>query len=135
MADDEVASIEPAPPVPRHLGEYGTKLWLDCAPPKYTMRPDELRLLTECCREVDIIDRLEDALRDDDLMVAGQGLRNMVVNPLVSELRQHRATLTTMFRALQLPDSSSGVAQKRQLVSEQNTKAARTRWDKFQIVS
>lgn len=132
MADD-VTPIKP-PPVPKHLGVFGKKLWLDCAPPKYEMRPDELRLLTECCREVDIIDRLEDALRDDDLMVAGQGLRNMVVNPLVSELRQHRATLTTMFRALALPDTSSGIAQKRQLVSEQNTKAARARWDRFQVV-
>lgn len=133
MADTEVTTIgTPPPPAPKHLGEHGLKLWMDCAPPKYEMRPDELRLLTECCREVDIIDRLEDALRNDDLMVAGQGLRDMKVNPLVSELRQHRATLTTMFRALALPDTTSGVAQKRQLVSEQNTKAARARWDRFQ---
>lgn len=123
-----------APITPEYLGVNGAKLWKDCAPPAYEMRPDELRLLLECCREVDIIDRLEAALRDDDLMVAGQGLRNMVVNPLVSELRQHRSTLTTMFKALQLPDSSSGIAQKRQQVSESNTRAARARWDKFKIV-
>lgn len=132
MADD-VTPIAP-PAVPKNLGTYGLKLWMDCAPPKYEMRPDELRLLTECCREIDIIERLEEALASDDLMVAGQGLRNMVVNPLVGELRQHRATLTTMFRALALPDTTSGVAQKRRLVSEQNTKAARARWDKLQVV-
>lgn len=131
MADTEVTTIgTPPPPAPKHLGEHGLKLWMDCAPPKYEMRPDELRVLTECCREVDIIDRLENALRNGPLMVLG--IRGEVINPLVTELRQHRATLTTMFRALALPDTTSGVAQKRQLVSEQNTKAARARWDRFQ---
>lgn len=128
--DTNVVEIAP-PAVPSYLGEHGLKFWMDCAPPKYTMRPDELRLLTECCREIDMIDRLEKDLRSTESLLI-LGMRGTeVINPIVSELRQHRATLTTMFRALQLPDSSSGVAQKRQLVSEQNTKAARARWDRF----
>lgn len=118
------------PPTPKNLGVHGKKLWMAIAPPAYELRPDELRVLVECCREVDIIERLEDALRGDDLLIESIRPGVTVSNPLVSELRQHRSTLTTMLKALQLPDSNAGSVQRAALISQQATQAARARWDR-----
>lgn len=113
---------------PTHLGAQGRKLWHGIAG-KYDLRPDEIRILSDVCREADLIERLEVLLRSSDLMVRGsQG--QLVASPLVSELRQHRATLTTMLRALSLPDTESGAQRRAQETSEQARKAIKARWDR-----
>ncbi|MEV0078058.1 hypothetical protein AB0H58_16765 [Nocardia neocaledoniensis] len=69
----------------------------------FALRADELRVLGDACAEADLIERLQSALDADELMTTGsQG--QPVVNPLVSELRQHRATLAGLLRQLKLPD-------------------------------
>ncbi|MBB4935661.1 hypothetical protein F4561_006570 [Lipingzhangella halophila] len=117
-----------APEMPANLAAAGTALW-ESIVPDYTLRPDEVRILHDACREADIVQRLEDALDGADLMVAGsQG--QLVASPLVSELRQHRSVLSGLLKALKLPDSSSGAKQKTAHTSEQARAAARARWDR-----
>ncbi|GAA1138460.1 hypothetical protein [Nocardioides aquiterrae] len=89
-------------PVPRTLEAAGKKLWREIAG-EYELRPDEYRVLEDACREADLIELLAKAQRDEPLLIEGsQG--QMVLNPLVSELRQHRATLSGLLAKLKLPD-------------------------------
>lgn len=120
------APAKGAPRRPRNLGAGGRALW-DSVAPVYELRPDEVRILLDACREADIIDRLETELVDEPLMVKGS-MGQLTASPLVSELRQHRATLTGMLAKLKLPDSPAGAARKRAVVSEQARAAARVRW-------
>lgn len=115
-------------PMPSRLAPKGRRLWKEIVE-RYDLRPDEVRVLEDACREVDIIERLEAELRDGPLMVRGsQG--QLVSSPLVSELRQHRSVLAGLLRALKLPDEESTAAQREQRESEQARAAARARWDR-----
>jgi hypothetical protein len=114
------------PPVPRGLSPAGLALWRSIVP-AYELRPDELRVLHDACREADVVARLAEALEDAELLVTGsQGQK--VINPLVQEVRQHRTVLAALLRQLKLPDTPSGARQKQDLVSEQARAAARARW-------
>ena len=114
------------PDRPANLGDLGRELW-DSIAPNYELRPDEWRILLDACREADIIQRLEDELADAPLMVSGS-MGQLVASPLVSEVRQHRATLKTLLAALKIPDSPGGASRKRAVVSEKARMAARARW-------
>jgi hypothetical protein len=50
-----------------------------------------------------------------------------VINPLISELRQHRATLASLLRQLKLPDESTRLAEAR---STSARAAANARWSR-----
>lgn len=116
------------PRMPNRLGAAGRALWKSIVP-TYELRPDEVRLLTDACREADVVQRLEDELANSPLMVTGsQG--QLVASPLVSEVRQHRSVLAGLLKALKLPDSPAGAEQKSAHVSEQARAAARARWSK-----
>ncbi|MFE2912830.1 hypothetical protein [Kitasatospora indigofera] len=111
---------------PDGLGPAGGALWEEIAG-VYELRPDEVRVLLDACREADLVDRLTTELATADLMVRGsQG--QLVASPLVSEVRQHRTVLASLLRALKLPDSPAGAGQKSQHTSEQARAAARARW-------
>lgn len=115
-----------SPRMPANLGSAGKALWKSIVP-TYELRPDEVRLLTDACRESDIVQRLEDELSDSPLMVKGsQG--QLVASPLVSEVRQHRSVLAALLKSLKLPNSPSGSQQKSAHISEQARAAARARW-------
>jgi hypothetical protein len=89
--------------VPKGLAESGAALWSEITG-TYKLRPDELRVLVDACREADWIDRLEDALVGAELTVRGsQG--QPVANPLLSELRQKRQVLKSLLGSLRLPDA------------------------------
>lgn len=114
--------------MPASLGEQGSALWLEITG-GYSLRPDEVRMLVDACREADLVERLEIELRDSPLMVVGsQG--QLVSSPLVSEVRQHRSVVASLLKSLKLPDSSVGDQQKSQLASDQARTAARARWDR-----
>lgn len=114
------------PRMPAKLGPAGRALWRSIIP-TYDLRPDEVRMLADACREADLVQRLEDELADAPLMVKGsQG--QLVASPLVSEVRQHRSVLAALLKSLKLPDSPAGAQQKSALVSEQARAAARARW-------
>lgn len=116
----------PIPEKPDRLGRHGSALW-DSIVPAYELRPDEMRILTDSCREADIIDRLEEELIDSDLMVKGS-MGQLTASPLVSELRQHRVCLAGLLSKLKIPDSPGGAARKRAVTSEKAVAAARARW-------
>lgn len=103
----------------------GARLWDDIAGNgAYILRPDELRILEDACREADLVERLEVALRDAPLVVKGS-MGQEVSSPLVSELRQHRVTLNTLLKSLRLPEDAPNAADDG---SNRARKAATERW-------
>jgi hypothetical protein len=115
---------------PTGLGPKSRKLWRAITG-DYDLRVDELRVLEDACREIDLIDRLETELRDSPLMVKGS-MGQKVASPLVQELRQHRAVLARLLAQLKLPDDTS--EQAGQTPESSRSTAARTaataRWSR-----
>lgn len=106
---------------PAGLREKGARLWQEVTS-GYKLRSDELDVLEDVCREADLIDKIERELESADLMVVGsQG--QFVVNPLVAEARQHRATKMSLWKRLALPDPVSVSGE-----TNQQRSAAQTRW-------
>ncbi|MEY9489060.1 hypothetical protein RKD26_004854 [Streptomyces calvus] len=111
---------------PEGLGPQGTCLWEEVSG-AFVLRVDELRVLADACREVDLIERLEDALRDAPLVVTGsQG--QPVASPLVQELRQHRSLVARLLAALKLPDEEDQEQHDARARSSQARHAALARW-------
>lgn len=107
-------------PVPAGMREKGTRLWQEVTS-GYKLRSDELDVLEDVCREADLIDKIERELESADLMVVGsQG--QFVVNPLIAEARQHRATKMSLWKRLALPDPVA------QAETNQQRSAAQSRW-------
>ena len=110
---------------PSGLGDAGSRLWSDIAG-KYGLRADELRVLEDAAREADLVQTLNDGMTGQPLLVRGsQGQE--VINPLISELRQHRATLAALLRQLKLPDESTDSAEARSTAARA---AANARWSR-----
>src|SRR5437868_6355901 len=105
------------PQMPSHLGTEGESLWLAVTDLHGDLGPDTVRTLVDACREADLVQRLEDELRDSPLMVRGsQG--QLVASPLVSEVRQHRAVLSGLLKALKLPQTAGDAKRAEQEASE-----------------
>lgn len=125
----------PRPRMPRKLGKAGRDLWQGITDPEegWALRPDEIRLLTDACREADIVERLETALADAELIVRGS-MGQPAPSPLLTEIRQHRATLAGLLGKLRLvePDEDEDEVPTGTLIpltrAEAARKAARTRW-------
>lgn len=115
-----------APKTPPKLGAHGKALWQSIVP-DYELRPDEVRILMDACREADLIGRLHDELEVSPLTVKGS-MGQEVSSPLVSEIRQHRTVLAGLLSKIKIPDSPAGAAQKRAAVSDAARSAARARW-------
>lgn len=124
MAGPSPKPNQPRPPA--KFGASGRRLWRTVVE-RYELRPDEARLLGDACREADIIERLEEALADAPLIVKGS-MGQLVASPLVSEVRQHRAVLAGLLKALKLPDPPAEAERRQTAVSEQARAAARARW-------
>lgn len=105
------------------FGAKAQSVWDDITS-TYRLRPDELRILEDACREVDLVDRLEAALIGADLTVRGsQG--QPVANPLVQEIRQHRQVVKALLGSLKLPDEDGRAQESR---SSSARAAANARW-------
>ena len=116
------------PKIPPRLSEGGRTLWRGVTK-SHPLRADELRILEDACREVDLIDDLQAALVDAPKTVKGS-MGQMVIHPLISELRQHRATLATLLRGLSLADSDTSADDATRSASESAMALARARWDR-----
>jgi hypothetical protein len=110
---------------PTGLNASGKALWADVTG-KYDLRSDELRVLEAAAFEADLIDTMQAAMGGAPLMVRGS-MGQEVMNPIVSELRQHRATLATLLKQLKLPDDSEQAAGER---SASARAAANARWSR-----
>ena len=116
-----------APKPPRGLRERGQDLWDSIAPPAYELKPDEIQLLIDACREADLVERLETELAETGTTTRGS-MGQEVASAQLSEIRQHRALLTTLLKALKIPDTAGTAARKSAVVSQQARSAARARW-------
>ena len=116
----------PKPPdPPPDLGEAGTKLFREIATSgAYELRPDELSILEEACSEKDLIAELEAERRGSPYMVKGSQGQD-VINPMISDLRQHRMAFKSLLGALNLPDEAGETPR-----SVGARKAAQSRWGK-----
>jgi hypothetical protein len=94
---------------------------------RYELKPDEIQILIDACREADLIERLYDALESGELISRGS-MGQEVPAPTLSEIRQHRALLNTLLKSLKLPESAASAARKSAVVSEQARSAVRARW-------
>lgn len=122
---------------PKDLGPAGQRLWKSICR-DYELRPDELAVLESACREADLIQRLEEALKDAPLVVKGS-MGQEVASPLVTEIRLHRSTQAGLLRQLKIPDledededEEPTVIRRRPMSrSEAARKAANARWGKL----
>lgn len=117
----------PHPKTPTNLAAPGRALWRAMTA-ESDFTPAGLSLLEDVCREVDVIARLERELRTSPTMVKGS-MGQLVASPLVSELRQHRATKAALMKTLQVAMSVKTAAREGR-VSAQARAAARARWDR-----
>lgn len=109
---------------PAGLGSAGKKLWSDIAA-HYELRSDELRVLEDAAREADLVALMEQERAKPvfELLVRGS-MGQDVINPLISELRQHRSTLASLLKQLKLPDADAATTGR----STSARAAANTRW-------
>jgi hypothetical protein len=114
------------PTTPKGLDKAGSALWRDVTG-KYELRADEQRILEDACRERDLLARLEAGLAGTDLIVKGSQGQD-VINPIVSELRQHRSTFASLMRQLKLPDEGGSAGDSGGELSARNRAAAQARW-------
>lgn len=121
------SDIQPAshlrPDPPANLGNRASQLWTDITG-RWELRPDELFVLTEACREVDLIERMEAHQRDNGLIGTGS-MGQPVAAPMIAELRQHRAMVANLLKALRLPDDSPGASDTE---TERKRRGANARW-------
>lgn len=100
--------VRDVPPAPDGLAVRAKDLW-ESVVGVYDLRPDELRILEDACREAMLVDRLDRELDGAPLLVKGS-MGQLVANPLVQELRQHRSTFAGLMAKLQLPDDPDQVS-------------------------
>lgn len=98
----------PKIPAPKALKKRGRKFWRDVTS-RWILRADELVVLENACRLVDLVDELEADLAGQSLTVTGS-MGQQRENPLLSEMRQQRALLNRTLAQLKLPDDSGAVA-------------------------
>jgi hypothetical protein len=80
--------------MPRGLGEEGKAFW-KATTRDYELDGLELRLLEDACREADLIDGLCEAIDSSRFRLTSRGsMGQTVANPLLGEVRQHRALLS-----------------------------------------
>lgn len=102
----------PLPP-PLTLGERGQGLW-DAVTASHTLSPEQHVTLTEACRCVDRLERLDELLRGEtevwarllhDPRTEDYVLR---IDSALAEARQQQNVLKQLLTALRLPDAVSG---------------------------
>jgi hypothetical protein len=86
------------------LGSRGRRLWRQIVA-DFDLSDAERAVLVEACRTADLVDRLASRLGDEDLTVEGSR-GQVVINPLVAELRQQRELLGRLLARLALPDDA-----------------------------
>lgn len=111
---------------PVGLGKTAAKFWRDTTK-VYVLSAHEALLLEGACRELDIIDRLEESLNGARLVVAGS-MGQDTAHPLLAEVRQHRAAFGQILKQLSLPDVEAEETLSPR--SRQAQAAANARWSR-----
>lgn len=114
----------PATASPAGLGRKGAAFWRKIMS-DYELAPHEEMILEGACRELDLIAKLELAIKPAVLIVKGS-MGQDVANPLLAEIRQHRMAFMSAIKQLRLPALEDKPAQSARSRSAQA--AANARW-------
>jgi hypothetical protein len=110
---------------PTKLGTKSRKVWKGITE-SYELRADELQILEDACREIDLCEQMEAKLALDAELVVTGSMGQPVAHPMVAELRQHRSTVQRLLSSLRLPaDEEAAAAQSRSASARDLAKA---RW-------
>lgn len=109
---------------PTFTSDNGRDLWADTTS-DYELSRHERVILEGACRELDIVSRLEDQLDGADLIVRGS-MGQDTANPLLAEVRQHRASVASLIKLLKLPENEESTASADR--SSSARAAAQVRW-------
>jgi hypothetical protein len=110
------------PRAPRGLGPRGRAFWR-AAWERFEFAAHEAALLTEACRQLDLVEALQAAVDERGTMIVNR-YGAPVVNPAVGALRAARAELRAQLASLNWPEECE-VAGGRHVAA---SKAARHRW-------
>lgn len=111
-------------PAPKNLGTAGLALWR-AVTDKWTLRPDELRVLEDACRDRTWIETMERQIDQDGLMLAGS-MGQPVDHPLLARKLQYEAGFVAKMKFLGLDDDA--MASEGESRSSQARDAAKSRW-------
>lgn len=117
------------PKRPKGLGPAGKALWVSILA-RYWMdgEPHKLDTLADVCKVADRIAELEAGMAGQPLTVTGSA-RQLVIHPLIDEIRKQQAHKATLLRSLQLPEADEDDEMaKAKARSERARHAANTRW-------
>jgi hypothetical protein len=110
------------------LGERGAAFWRATVE-GFELRADELQLLLEVCRSLDLADALQAEIPAGRGFVVGGSRGQPVISPVVSELRSVRLAIGAMLKQLRLPDDETdGRPTLSQMRSAAGQKGAQSRW-------
>lgn len=110
-------------PMPSGMSKAGQALWRRVSS-RYALRPDEAVVLEDACRTTDMIAALDAAWADDSRPMTARGsMGQLVIHPLIGELRTQRLARDAMLARLKLPDDEAADAS----VNQQRA-AASTKW-------
>lgn len=122
ITDDSI----PSPP--EELGDAGTDLWIRVNQEfDMTGEPGKLAILEQACRTVDQIEELERAREQAPLTAKGSA-GQLVIHPLIQEVRQQRGSLNSLMKSLGLPETDEETAAKAERRSKAGKTAAKARW-------
>ncbi|WP_225993956.1 hypothetical protein [Actinomadura rudentiformis] len=95
--------------MPDETGPSGRRLWTSVLS-VFELDEHEMALFREMVRTVDLLDELDDQVRQDGLMVPGPGLTQRV-HPAAVEARHARIALARLSASLRLPSGMPGEEQ------------------------
>lgn len=126
----KVAAVEvTGVPAPEGLKSGGLAFWKEMQDTfDFCDEPARSRVLAECCRTIDLIDRLQGAIdSSDDLRTRGS-MQQIVQVPEVGEIRQARSLLASLIKSMGLVDTEDMQKSKQQHLSAVRSKAVGVRY-------
>jgi hypothetical protein len=124
-----MGKVKPLPPEGLNAG--GRTIWNSIVG-KYDLRPDELATLEDACRITDMIDALDAVWAEDGRPATAKGsMGQLIIHPIIGEVRTQRMARNALWRQLKLPDLDEPAAEGSEPapgVPNQARSAANSRW-------
>ncbi len=113
---------------PDGLAEGGSSLWTRIVG-KYALRPDELVTLEDACRITDMIALLDETWAKDGRPATATGsMGQLIIHPIIGEIRTQRMARNALWRQLKLPDLDEPAGESGAAKPNQARAAANSRW-------